>query len=80
MTVMTAKEMKRYWRPKFQEHPEDYYPSEVFEKYGFHRARCPKCSTLYWRRTQQQSTCGDSECLGEYTFIGQCRAGKVAPT
>ena len=77
--TMTAKEMKRYWRPKFAEEPEKYYPTQVFEKYGYKKAVCPKCGTLYWRRTEKATTCGDSECLGEYTFIGKSR-GKVEPT
>lgn len=61
---MTAKEMKKHWRPKFQETPDEYYPSAVFQKYGFSRATCPKCGTLYWRRSEAKDTCGDSECIG----------------
>ncbi|CAL6020301.1 Alanyl-tRNA_synthetase [Hexamita inflata] len=76
---MTAKEMKRMWRPRFAENATEYYPTEVFKKFGYSMATCPKCKTLYWRRTDKSVTCGDSECLGQYTFIGEQR-GKVTPT
>ena len=31
----------------------------------------------YWRRTEKADTCGDSGCVGKYTFIGKgCGMGK----
>ncbi|KRX05303.1 Translation protein, beta-barrel domain [Pseudocohnilembus persalinus] len=66
----TAKEMKAMYRPVFRENPTKYYPVEVFKKYGYSRAHC-KCGTIYWRRTEERDTCGDSECVGSYTFIGK---------
>lgn len=68
--ALTAKEMKRYWRPRFRDELEKYYPTAVFQKYGFSAATCPKCGTLYWRRTEARDTCGDSACVGHYSFIG----------
>lgn len=67
--TFTAKEMKALWRPRFQEDPERYYPRVVFEDFGFKRHICPKCGTLYWRRSELRTTCGDSECIGEYSFF-----------
>jgi len=43
----------------------------VFEKFGFSRTVCPKCKCNYWRRTEKSDTCGDSACVGKYTFIGK---------
>lgn len=62
--------MKAMYRPVFRENPKNYYPTKVFDKYGYTRATC-KCGTIYWRRTEKRDTCGDSECVGSYTFIGK---------
>lgn len=56
--------MKEIYRPKFRETPEKYYPTAVFEKFGYTRATCPVCGSIYWRRTEDRTTCGDSECVG----------------
>ncbi|KAH0570606.1 Alanyl-tRNA synthetase [Spironucleus salmonicida] len=68
---MLAKQLKKFWRPKFQEDAEKYYPVQVFLDYGYTKATCPCCNTLYWRRTSASETCGDSDCLKSYTFIKQ---------
>lgn len=68
--TFTAKELKKVFRPRFQQEPETYYPKAVFEEFGYTRAVCPKCGSLYWRRTEARTTCGDSSCEGRYSFIG----------
>ena len=50
--------MKAMWKPKFQETPQKYYPTKVFDKYGFTRTVC-KCGTYYWRHSEKATTCGD---------------------
>jgi len=35
---MTAKEIKKLAKPEFAANPDKFYPTEVFKKYGFHRA------------------------------------------
>lgn len=57
-------------RPEFQANPEKFYPTKVFEGFGFHRAQCPKCTNFYWRHSETRTTCGDSNCDGKYGFIG----------
>lgn len=67
--VLTAKEIKAKARPEFASRPEVYYPTKVFQDFGFHRALCG-CGVHYWRRSPLQTTCGDSKCTGRYHFIG----------
>ena len=43
---------------------------ETFKKLGFSRAQCPKCANYYWRHSETRKTCGDSNCEGTYSFIG----------
>ncbi len=57
--------------PEFSQNPEKFYPVETFKKIGFHRAQCPKCSHYFWRHSDKVELCGDSNCTGEYSFIGK---------
>jgi alanyl-tRNA synthetase len=57
---LTVKEIKKIVRPTFEKNPELFYPTKVFEGFGFHRNQCPKCQHFYWRKSVKQDTCGDS--------------------
>ena len=67
---LTTKEIKALAKPEFAANPEKFYPTKTFEKLGYHRAQCPKCQCHYWRHTEKKETCGDSNCEGKYSFIG----------
>ena len=68
----TAKEIKEMAKPEFAANPDKFYPTEMFKKLGFSRAQCPipGCGNNYWRHTDKKVTCGDSNCDGKYSFIG----------
>ncbi len=68
---LSPKEMKALARPEFEKNYQLYYPVKTFEKIGFSRAQCPKCHHYYWRKSEKASTCGDSNCLEKYNFIGK---------
>jgi len=68
---LSPKEMKALAKPEFETNYAKYYPVKTFEKIGFHRAQCPKCHHYYWRKSEKASTCGDSNCLEKYNFIGK---------
>lgn len=70
MKTLTAKEMKKLAKPEFEANPELFYPTTVFEKYGFSRFKCINCGTMFWRHSEEVQTCGDSNCTGRYEFIG----------
>jgi alanyl-tRNA synthetase len=67
---LTAKEIKMLAKPEFAANPEKFYPTETFKKLGFTRAQCPVCANNYWRCSEKRTTCGDSNCDGKYSFIG----------
>lgn len=67
---LTTKEIKALARPEFAANPEKFYPTETFAKLGFSRTQCPVCKNNYWRHTEERKTCGDSNCDGKYSFIG----------
>lgn len=49
---LSTKEIKAKARPEFQKNPEKFYPTKIFEKYGFKRTFCPKCNNPFWRHTE----------------------------
>ena len=61
--------MKKLARPEFRANPDKFYPTETLRRLGFERNECPKCNNFYWRTTEERDTCGDSNCVGQYTFI-----------
>ena len=62
-------------RPEFQANPDQFYPTNVFANIGFTRAQCGVCDNYYWRHTEERTTCGDSQCEGKYSFIGNGTGG-----
>ena len=71
MKTLTAKEMKNLAKPEFAANPELFYPTAVFEKYGYSRFQCVNCGANFWRHSEDRKTCGDSNCEGKYSFIGK---------
>ena len=65
----TDKEVKEQFRQKAMNEPEKHYPFEMLKSSGFQRKKCPKCGVYFWARTER-STCGNANCQGGYTFIG----------
>ena len=62
--------MKNLAKPEFAKNPDQFYPTQVFSKFGYSRAQCEKCGANFWRHTTTKLTCGDSNCEGSYKFIG----------
>ena len=62
--------MKNLAKPEFAKNPDQFYPTQVFSKFGYSRAQCVKCGANFWRHTPSKTTCGDSNCEGSYKFIG----------
>lgn len=67
---LSAKEIKALVKPEFAANPEKFYPVATLGRLGFSRANCPKCKEWFWRHSEKRVTCGDSNCEGKYTFIG----------
>jgi len=67
---LTTKEIKALARPEFAANPEKFYSTKTFATLGFTRAQCPICKNNYWRHSDKKKTCGDSNCDGKYSFIG----------
>jgi len=71
VTALTAKQIKALCKPEFAANPDKFYPTQVFKKIGYSRNQCPKCGANYWRKSEKADTCGDSQCVGSYKFIGK---------
>ena len=53
--------------------PEKYFPVKSLEKMGLKRQKCNKCSVMFWSSVDRE-ICGDTNCVGEYSFIGNSPA------
>ncbi|NVM27641.1 MAG: alanine--tRNA ligase [Candidatus Helarchaeota archaeon] len=47
------------------------YEVQLFKEKGFNRKQCPHCGGYYWTLNPDRSDCGDTNCIGGYTFIGK---------
>lgn len=68
------KEIKRAFKLKAQAEPEKYYPVAVLKAEGFNRKKCAKCGTFFWSTDSERNVCGEPDCSGGYTFIGNTPA------
>ncbi|HIJ99488.1 TPA: alanine--tRNA ligase [archaeon] len=66
---MDLKHLKADLKHKTDKDPSSYYAVSVLEENDFHRENCVKCSKFFWTASDS-SLCGDPECSGSYTFIG----------
>jgi alanyl-tRNA synthetase len=53
--------------------PEKYFPVETLKNLELTRQTCTKCSTKFWSSVKRD-ICGDTNCVGSYTFIGNTPA------
>ncbi|MFH1773621.1 MAG: alanine--tRNA ligase [Methanobacteriota archaeon] len=72
---MSEKEIKEEFRRKAQEEPEKHYPVRILREEGFVRRRCVKCGNYFWSAAERRM-CGEPDCAGGYTFIGDTPAKK----
>ena len=55
--------------------PEKYFPVKTLQEIGMKRQKCENCSVMFWS-TQNRKVCGDTSCVGTYSFIGNTPAKK----
>ncbi len=72
--MLPDKEIKKQFRQKAWKNPEKYYALDVLKAEGFERRRCKNCSTPFWTVNPEQENCGDPNCAGGFTFIGNSPA------
>lgn len=53
--------------------PEKYFPVKTLKELGLERQKCSKCDVMFWASVKRD-TCGDTNCVGTYTFIGNTPA------
>ena len=75
MPGVDEKKIKAEFKAKAKKNPEKYYPVEVLKSEGFSRRSCKKCDTAFWS-TAVRDVCGEPECSGGYSFIGNSPAKK----
>jgi alanyl-tRNA synthetase len=71
--MLTEEEIKKKFKEKAQREPEKHYPVRVLLEEGFTRRRCKKCGSYFWAWGDRE-VCGEPDCEGGYTFIGDTPA------
>ena len=71
--MMDDKKIKGRLRKKAQENPDNYYPTSTFRELGLSRHRCRVCGNYFWSASERD-VCGEPECSGGYSFIGDSPA------
>ncbi|MCX8158058.1 MAG: alanine--tRNA ligase [Candidatus Diapherotrites archaeon] len=74
--MLTDKQIKSFFREEASKNPEKYYPVQLLKEKGFYRKQCKKCGKYFWSVNQEREFCGDSSCVGGYSFIGNSPATK----
>jgi alanyl-tRNA synthetase len=67
------KKIKKQIIEKASNNPEKFYPVKTLESFGLKRYTCKKCGTKFWS-SKERDVCGDTNCVGGYTFINNSPA------
>jgi len=71
--VMDTKTLKAKFREKASKDYKKYFAVDVLEEKGFQRGICKKCGKYFWSISDRE-VCGDPDCEGGYSFIGNSPA------
>ncbi|NOQ56332.1 MAG: alanine--tRNA ligase [Nanohaloarchaea archaeon] len=70
---MDDKQIKQQLRQNAQKTPDKFYPTSTFKQLGLDRYRCSNCGNYFWSAAERD-VCGEPECCGGYSFIGDTPA------
>ena len=62
--------LKKQIKQEASENPEKFFATEVLRQKGFKRSECVNCGMHFWSCDESREVCGEPECSGGYTFIG----------
>jgi len=68
--MLSDKEIKVKYKEKAGLEPEKNYPVGKLKERGFFRRKCQNCGKFFWSLDFGRRVCGDSACVGGYSFIG----------
>lgn len=71
--MSVVKKIKKQIIEEASSHPEKYFPVTTLEEMGFKRQSCSSCGVKFWS-TVERDVCGDTSCVGTYSFIGDTPA------
>ncbi|MFB6204310.1 MAG: alanine--tRNA ligase [Candidatus Nanohaloarchaea archaeon] len=63
-------ELKSEIKEEASSNPEKFFATDVLREKGFERSQCENCGMYFWSSDPDRKVCGEPECSGGYTFIG----------
>jgi len=73
---MNVRELKAYFKKKASEEYKKFFAVETLGRRGYTRHRCVRCGKFFWSAVER-AVCGEPECSGGYTFIGNPIAKQI---
>lgn len=74
--MLSDKELKKEFRKVVSKDPEKYFPVSYLRQEGFKRKECRSCGRFFWSKGGASNVCGDANCCGGFSFIGDSPAKK----
>ena len=68
---MADSDFKKKFLTQCTASPEKHYPTKTLRSLGFVRKNCPTCKRFYWTQDSARNVCGDTFCVGGFSFIGK---------
>ena len=72
--MLTDKEIKKEFKLKASQNPDDFYATAALKREGFARKKCKRCGIFFWSVIASEEMCGDPSCSGGFRFIGNTPA------
>ncbi|MFB6208758.1 MAG: alanine--tRNA ligase [Candidatus Nanohaloarchaea archaeon] len=62
--------LKKEIKEEASEKPDKFFATEILRQQGYKRSECSSCGIYFWSRDESREVCGEPDCSGGYTFIG----------
>ncbi|MFB6208188.1 MAG: alanine--tRNA ligase [Candidatus Nanohaloarchaea archaeon] len=70
-------ELKSQIKEEASSNPDKFFATDVLREKGFSRSKCENCGMHFWSSDPERKVCGEPECSGGYTFIGDSPTDKT---
>lgn len=73
----TLDELKARIKEEASKNPDKFFATDTIRDEGFNRGTCSNCGTVFWSMDLERDVCGEPDCSGGYTFIGDAPTEKT---
>jgi alanyl-tRNA synthetase/ribosomal protein S27AE len=70
-------QLKQQIQNEASDTPDKFFATDTIRDEGFHRGQCSNCGIMFWSTDDDREVCGEPDCSGGYTFIGDAPTDKT---